>query len=160
QGTTMRTTTRPNRNDTGPSMNRVTNQLGGWSVSWQGGYDPGSHVCCTGPPDQSPPATTVLDGIQSADPNVTPVPTDQTVSDAQIQAAVAATQTADAAVVAVGERAYAEGLGDRPDPVLPADQQRLISALEGTGKPVIVVVIAGRPLGSGPTRSSTERARS
>jgi beta-glucosidase len=135
---------------TGPSMNRVNNQLGGWSVSWQGVYDPGNHVCCMGPPDQIPPATTVLDGLQAADPNVAAVPTDQTVSDAQIQAAVAATQTADAAVVAVGERAYAEGLGDRPDPVLPADQQRLIAALEATGKPVIVVVIAGRPLGFGP----------
>jgi beta-glucosidase len=135
---------------TGPSMNRVANQLGGWSVSWQGVYDPGNHVCCMGPPDQIPPATTVLDGLQAVDPNVTPVPTDQTVSDAQIQAAVAAAQTADAAVVVVGERAYAEGLGDRPDPVLPADQQRLIAALEGTGKPVIVVVIAGRPFGFGP----------
>jgi beta-glucosidase len=135
---------------TGPSMNRVNNQLGGWSVSWQGVYDPGNHVCCMGPPGQIPPATTVLDGLQAADPNITPVPTDQTVTDAQISAAVAATESADAAVVVVGERAYAEGLGDRPDPVLPADQQRLISALEATGKPVIVVVIAGRPLGFGP----------
>jgi beta-glucosidase len=135
---------------TGPSMNRVNNQLGGWSVSWQGVYDPGNHVCCMGPPDQIPPATTVLDGLQAADPNVTSVPTDQTVTDTQISAAVAATVAADAAVVVVGERAYAEGLGDRPDPVLPADQQRLISALEATGKPVIVVVVAGRPLGFGP----------
>jgi beta-glucosidase len=135
---------------TGPSMNRVNNQLGGWSVSWQGVFDAGNHVCCMGPPDQIPPATTVLDGLQAADPNVTSVPTDQTVSDAQIQAAVAAAGTADAAVVVVGERAYAEGLGDRPDPVLPADQQRLIAALEATGKPVIIVVVAGRPLGFGP----------
>jgi beta-glucosidase len=135
---------------TGPSMNRVNNQLGGWSVSWQGVFDAGNHVCCMGPPDQIPPATTVLDGLQAADSNVTSVPTDQTVSDAQIQAAVAAAGTADAAVVVVGERAYAEGLGDRPDPVLPADQQKLIAALEATGKPVIVVVIAGRPLGFGP----------
>jgi beta-glucosidase len=135
---------------TGPSMNRVNNQLGGWSVSWQGVFDEGNHVCCMGPPDQIPPATTVLDGLQAADPNVISVPTDQTVSDAQIQAAVTAAGTADAAVVVVGERAYAEGLGDRPDPVLPADQQRLIAALEATGKPVIVVMIAGRPLGFGP----------
>jgi beta-glucosidase len=135
---------------TGPSMNRVNNQLGGWSVSWQGVFDAGNHVCCMGPPDQIPPATTVLDGLQAADPNVTSVPTDQTVSDAQIQAAVAAAGTADAAVVVVGERAYAEGLGDRPDPVLPADQQKLIAALEAAGKPPIVVVIAGRPLGFGP----------
>jgi beta-glucosidase len=139
---------------TGPSADRVANQLGGWSVSWQGVYDPGNHVCCMGPPDQIPPATTVLEGIQALDPNVVSVPTDQTVTDAQVQAAVAATQSADAAVVVVGERAYAEGLGDNPTPTLAADQQRLIAALEGTGKPVIVVIIAGRPLGLGPAENA------
>jgi beta-glucosidase len=54
----------------------------------------------------------------------------------------------------VGEKAYAEGLGDNPAPALPADQKALISALEATGKPVIVVVIAGRPLGLGPAESA------
>jgi beta-glucosidase len=140
---------------TGPSFDRVANQLGGWSVSWQGVYDPGNHVCCMGPPNQIPPATTVLDGMQAVDPNVVPVHTDQTVTPAQQQAAVAATQLADAAVVVVGERAYAEGLGDNPTPVLPADQQSLIAALQGTGKPVIVVVIAGRPLGLGPAETAS-----
>jgi beta-glucosidase len=53
-------------------------------------------------------------------------------------------------VVAVGEKAYAEGLGDNPAPQLPPDQKALIKTLEGTGKPVIVVVIAGRPVGLGP----------
>jgi beta-glucosidase len=127
---------------TGPSADSVANQLGGWSVSWQGVYDPGNHVCCMGPPDQIPPATTVLKGLQADDPNVTYAP-DQA-------AAVAGLLSGDAAVVVVGERAYAEGLGDRADPVLPADQQALIAALEATGKPVIIVVIAGRPLGFGP----------
>ena len=135
---------------TGPSADSVANQLGGWSVSWQGVYDPGNHVCCQGPADQIPPATTVLKGLQADDPNAVSAPTGQTVTPAQQQAAVAATLTADAAVVVVGERAYAEGLGDRADPVLPADQQALITALEATGKPVIIVVIAGRPLGFGP----------
>ena len=127
---------------TGPSADSVANQLGGWSVSWQGVYDPGNHVCCQGPADQIPPATTVLKGLQADDPNVTYAP-DQA-------AAVAGLLSGDAAVVVVGERAYAEGLGDRADPVLPADQQALIAALETTGKPVIIVVIAGRPLGFGP----------
>ncbi len=127
---------------TGPGADSVTRQLGGWSVSWQGVFDPGNHVCCMGPPDQIPPATTVLEGLQAADPNVVSAP-DQA-------SAVAAMASADAGVVVVGERAYAEGLGDRADPVLPADQQALIAALEATGKPVIIVVIAGRPLGFGP----------
>ena len=52
--------------------------------------------------------------------------------------------------MAVGEKAYAEGLGDNPAPQLPPDQKALIKQLEGTGKPVIVVVIAGRPVGLGP----------
>jgi beta-glucosidase len=139
---------------TGPSADSVSNQLGGWSVSWQGVFGAG-HVCCMGPPDQIPPATTVLEGIKSHDSNVTSVPTDQTITPAQQQAAVAATQSADAAVVVVGERAYAEGLGDDPTPMLPADQRSLIAALEATGKPVIVVVIAGRPLGLGPAADAS-----
>jgi beta-glucosidase len=142
---------------TGPSSDRVANQLGGWSVSWQGVFDPGNHVCCMGPPDQIPPATTVLAGVQARAANAVPVHTDQVVTDAQRQAAVTATQAADAAIVVVGERAYAEGLGDNPTPVLPADQQSLIAALEATGKPVIIVVIAGRPLGFGPD-SNVSRA--
>ena len=56
---------------------------------------------------------------------------------------------ADAAVVVVGEKAYAEVLGDRPLPRLDGAQRALISALEATGKPVIVVVEAGRPLALG-----------
>src|SRR6266487_4126833 len=130
---------------TGPSADSMTNQLGGWSVSWQGVFGAG-HVCCMGPANQIPPGTTVLKGLQAADPNVTYAP-DQA-------AAVAAAGSADAIVVAVGEKAYAEGLGDNPSPALPPEQKALVSALQATGKPVIVVVIAGRPLGLGPARNA------
>jgi beta-glucosidase len=123
---------------TGPSADSMTNQLGGWSVSWQGVFGAG-HVCCMGPPDQIPPGTTVQEGIRNNDPNAVFVPDGNT----------AATTPADAYVVAVGEKAYAEGLGDNPAPQLPPDQKALIKTLEGTGKPVIVVVIAGRPVGLG-----------
>jgi beta-glucosidase len=125
---------------TGPSADSMTNQLGGWSVSWQGVFGAG-HVCCMGPANQIPPGTTVLKGIQAADPNAVSAP-DQA-------SALALSSTASAYVVAVGEKAYAEGLGDNPAPALPPDQQALITALEGTGKPVIVVVLAGRPVGLG-----------
>jgi beta-glucosidase len=130
---------------TGPSADSMTNQLGGWSVSWQGVFGAG-HVCCMGPPNQIPPGTTVLNGLRAEDPNVVSAP-DQA-------AAVAAAASADAVVAVVGEKAYAEGLGDNPSPQLPDDQKALISALEATGKPVIVVVIAGRPLGLGPAESA------
>jgi beta-glucosidase len=130
---------------TGPSADSMTNQLGGWSVSWQGVFGAG-HVCCMGPANQIPPGTTVLKGLQAEDPNVTYAAAQAT--------AVSDAASADAVVVAVGEKAYAEGLGDNPAPQLPADQKALISALEATGKPVIVVVIAGRPLGLGPAENA------
>ncbi len=130
---------------TGPSADSMTNQLGGWSVAWQGVFGSG-HVCCTGPANQIPPGTTVLTGLKAEDPNVTYAADQAT--------AVTDAASADAVVVAVGEKAYAEGLGDNPSPALPPDQQALISALEKTGKPVIVVVIAGRPLGLGPAESA------
>src|SRR5690242_17384385 len=109
---------------TGPSADSMTNQLGGWSVSWQGVAGAG-HVCCMGPADQIPPGTTVLKGLQAAGAHVTYAP--------DKAAAVAAAGTADAIVVAVGEKAYAEGLGDDPAPALSADQTSLITALRATG---------------------------
>ena len=130
---------------TGPNADAMTFQVGGWSVSWQGPFTSG-HVCCEGPPGQIPPGTTVLKGLQGGDPNVTYAPDKAT--------AVTDAASADAVVVAVGEKAYAEGLGDNPAPQLTPDQQDLVSALEATGKPVIVVVIAGRPLGLGPAEQA------
>jgi beta-glucosidase len=130
---------------TGPSADSMTNQLGGWSVSWQGVFGAG-HVCCMGPANQIPPGTTVLAGLKAEDPNVISAPDQAT--------AVSDAASADAVVVAVGEKAYAEGLGDNPAPQLPPDQKALISALEATGKPVIVVVIAGRPVGLGPAENA------
>jgi beta-glucosidase len=130
---------------TGPSADSMTNQLGGWSVSWQGVFGAG-HVCCMGPPNQIPPGTTVLKGLQAEDPNVVSAPDQAT--------AVKDAASADAVVVAVGEKAYAEGLGDNPAPQLTPDQKDLVSALEATGKPVIVVVIAGRPVGLGPAENA------
>jgi beta-glucosidase len=125
---------------TGPSADSMTNQLGGWSVSWQGVFGAG-HVCCMGPANQIPPGTTVQAGITGADPQAVYAPDQAT--------AVSMAGSASAYVVAVGERAYAEGLGDNPAPALPPDQQALIAALEATGKPVVVVVLAGRPVGLG-----------
>jgi beta-glucosidase len=126
----------------------IANQLGGWSVSWQGAYQPlpsdDNRNCCIGPPNQIPTATTVLDGIKAA------VPSTDVVWAPDQQKAVDEAGSADAVVVVVGEKPYAEGLGDNPSPTLPADQQSLIAALRETGKPVIVVVIAGRPLALGP----------
>lgn len=52
---------------------------------------------------------------------------------------------ADAIIVAVGEMPYSEGFGSITDLNLPEDQVELVEAAQATGKPVIMVVIAGRP---------------
>ena len=131
----------------GPNADSIPDTLGGWSVSWQGVYDNNKQACCGGPPDQIPPAVTVWKGIQAADTNATLAPDQAT--------AVAAAGSTDAYIAVVGEtRPYAEGLGDDPAPQLDASQKALIAALKATGKPVIVVVVAGRPLGLGPDAES------
>jgi beta-glucosidase len=128
---------------TGPNADSIADTLGGWSVSWQGVFDNNVQACCGGPPDQIPPAVTARAGIQAADGNAVFAPDQAT--------AVADAASADAIVDVVGElRPYAEGLGDDPAPQLTSDQKSEVAALEATGKPVIVVVIAGRPLGLGP----------
>jgi beta-glucosidase len=129
---------------TGPNADSIPDTLGGWSVSWQGVFDNNVQACCGGPPDQIPQQTvTVWKGIQAADGNA--------VLDSDPGKALSDAASAAAIVDVVGElRPYAEGLGDDPAPQLTADQKSQIAALESTGKPVIVVVVAGRPLGLGP----------
>ncbi len=133
---------------TGPNADSIPDTLGGWSVSWQGAYDNNVQACCGGPPEQIPAQTvTVWKGIQAADGNAVLAPDQAT--------AVADAAGADAIVAVVGElRPYAEGLGDDSAPQLTPDQKAEISELEATGKPVIVVVLAGRPIGLGPAAES------
>ncbi|MGK5643607.1 glycoside hydrolase family 3 C-terminal domain-containing protein, partial [Streptomyces sp. URMC 126] len=58
-------------------------------------------------------------------------------------------RNADLTVVVVGERAAAGGQADNPRPELSADQQALVKAVRASGRPVVLVVIAGRPLALG-----------
>ncbi|MCC6462220.1 MAG: glycoside hydrolase family 3 C-terminal domain-containing protein [Saprospiraceae bacterium] len=61
--------------------------------------------------------------------------------------AVAAAQQADVVVVAVGENAMMSGeAAARAELGLPGVQEELVSALVATGKPVVVVLMNGRPL--------------
>lgn len=52
---------------------------------------------------------------------------------------------ADAIVLAIGEMPYSEGFGSILDISLPQDQVELVRTAQSTGKPVILVIIAGRP---------------
>ncbi len=68
-------------------------------------------------------------------------------SEAEIQEAVATAGKADIVLLAVGETWDMSGESkSRADIHLPGDQEKLFSALQQTGKPIIVVIMAGRPL--------------
>jgi len=58
----------------------------------------------------------------------------------------AALGQADVLVAVVGELPYAEGQGDRTDLALTAADQALVARAAATGKPVVVLLISGRPM--------------
>jgi beta-glucosidase len=62
-----------------------------------------------------------------------------------IQAAVRAARDSDASIVCVGEGSYAETPGNITDLTLNEPQLKLAEAIEATGKPVILVLVEGRP---------------
>ena len=76
------------------------------------------------------------------------------------EAALAAARSADVVVAVVGDRAGLFGAGtsgegcDAEDLRLPGVQQDLVEALLGTGTPVVVVVVSGRPYALGALAAS------
>ena len=68
-------------------------------------------------------------------------------TDDEINEAVAVANKADVVVLAVGETYDMSGESkSRADIHLPGDQEKLFAALQQTGKPIVVVVMAGRSL--------------
>jgi beta-glucosidase len=76
-------------------------------------------------------------------------------ADVDIAAAAEAASSADVAIVVLGERsglthdAISGEARDRMDIGLPGRQQDLLEAVVGTGTPVVLVLVAGRPLAIG-----------
>jgi beta-glucosidase len=109
-------------------------------------------------PDEN--VVTVLKGLRALAPSGVSVEHVATsavahITDAEIQAAAAAAQSADACVVVVGENSLRENPErtsgenvDRASLDLPGRQNELVAALVASGKPVIVVLISGGPIGS------------
>ncbi len=64
-----------------------------------------------------------------------------------ISAAVSVAQQADLVILAIGEEGYSSGeCASRVDISLPGNQEALIEAVAATGKPVVAVIFAGRPM--------------
>lgn len=111
----------------GRNADNTGNQSGGWTLTWQG--RPGS----------VPGATSILQGIRdAAGPGAT-------VTYAADGAGVDSSY--DAAIAVIGETPYAEYEGDRPEGLpLHPDDLAVLARLKASGKPVIAVIVSGRPL--------------
>ena len=114
----------------GPNANSKRAFSGGWTIEWSDA------------PESRFPANhpTMLSALkqQLTGKTITHVDT--------VTGLAAAAKSADAIILALGETtAYAEGRGDINDLTLPTDQLALIDAALATGKPVIVVMLSGRP---------------
>lgn len=102
-----------------------------------------------------PNAVTVLDAIRVLDPNTTYAALGSLATDAptiDVGAVAAAVSDVDVVIAVVGERTgwvgnHTAGEGrTTANPTLPGNQTALVQALHAAGKPVVTVVISGRPL--------------
>ncbi|GAB3582535.1 glycoside hydrolase family 3 N-terminal domain-containing protein [Hymenobacter daeguensis] len=121
----------------GPSANSRANLCGGWTLAWQGR-----------PEDAYPTdVPTLLEALRQEYPQATVemIPYRDKTGKTMLPAIAAAAKQADAVVLALGERPYAEGMGNTSDLTLPDDQQQLARTAQASGKPTVVVMIGGRP---------------
>ena len=128
----------------GPNADDPINQLGGWSVPDSAGTD----------------VITIRDAIESMSTGTVTYERGAKIAEREdIDAAAAATEAADVAVVAVGENWYLHEFGpnaisgtdthefpNRTELTLPDAQRDLVDAIVQTGTPVIGILVTGRPL--------------
>jgi beta-glucosidase len=121
---------------TGPTANSLISLNNGWTYVWQG------NNADLYPKDRP----TVLQAIQAkVGKNVTYVPGTTLDKELDIPAAVRAARDADVAIVCLGEGSYCETPGNITDLTLDEAQLKLAEAIEATGKPVVLVLVEGRP---------------
>src|SRR5205085_1908725 len=133
---------------TGPTADSLVSLNNGWTYVWQGSEEslyPKDRPTIIGAIRAKLGADKVT-YVPSTHPAASPLNNSAPdVNDNDIQAAVRAAQTADAVVLCLGEASYAETPGNITDLTLSESQLKLAAAIEATGKPVVLVLVEGRP---------------
>jgi beta-glucosidase len=122
---------------TGPCADKLSILNGGWTITWQGDRE------ALYPRQKA----TILKAIRSkiGDANTAYVEGAGFDKEVNIAAAVSAAKGVDAIVACIGEPPYCEGVGNIDDLTMTAPQLKLVKELAATGKPVILVLVEGRP---------------
>lgn len=99
-------------------------QCGGWTIDWQG------------QPGEITTGDTLLDGLRMV------------AEETEITYAADGTgaEEADVAIVVVGEKPYAEGVGDNAQLTLSEEDLAVIARVSESGTPMVLVILSGRPL--------------
>jgi beta-glucosidase len=136
---------------TGPTANSLVSLNNGWTYVWQGSeeslYPKDRPTILQALEGKLGKSLTYEPGTKITRPAGSPsnsTPTDVN-EEVDIAAAVRAARDADVVVLCLGEGSYTETPGNVTDLTLPEVQLRLAEAVEATGKPVVVVLVEGRP---------------
>ena len=100
-------------------------QCGGWTIEWQGKMGDITQ------------GTTILDGIKSTVSRKTTVSYSKDGSGAN---------GADVGIVVIGEKPYAEGMGDDGELKLSSEDLAVLTKMKSANIPLVVIMLSGRPL--------------
>jgi beta-glucosidase len=137
---------------TGPTADSLISLNNGWTYVWQGSEEalyPGDRPTIRRAIEAKAGAgnVTYVPGTKitrraGSPSNSTPTNVE---TEVDIPAAVRAADAADVVVLCLGEGSYTETPGNIPDLTLGEPQRKLAEAIEATGKPVVLVLVEGRP---------------
>jgi beta-glucosidase len=136
---------------TGPTADSLVSMNNGWTYVWQGSeeslYPKDRHTIRKAIEAKIGAGNvTFVQGtrIKRAPGPSNSTPTDQE-EEVDIAAAVRAAQNVDVIVLALGEGSYCETPGNITDLTIGEPQIKLAEALKATGKPIVMVLVEGRP---------------
>jgi beta-glucosidase len=118
----------------GEAADDIGIQSGGWTIEWQGKAG------------NITPGTTILDGITEAVNAETTVHFNRFGRFDRILNDQGAPVIADVGIAVVGEKPYAEGIGDSDNLILSEADLGVIERLRAQSEQLIVILVAGRPL--------------
>jgi beta-glucosidase len=137
---------------TGPTADSLVALNNGWTYVWQGSDEslyPKDRPTIRRAIEEKVGASNVVyvPGTRLVRPSGSPSNSTPTLTDEEVDIAAAAraARDADVVVLCLGEGSYAETPGNITDLTLGEPQLRLARAIEETGKPVVLVLVEGRP---------------
>jgi beta-glucosidase len=118
----------------GEAADDIGLQSGGWTIEWQGR------------PGNITPGTTILQGIEATVSTETTLHYNRFGNFDNLTDSSGSPLQADIGIAVISELPYAEGVGDRADLNLPADQIAMLDRMRQRSNHLVVILISGRPL--------------